>query len=870
MLILDNEKNLNNIEETTENNTTGGKVIDVDINREMRKSFLDYSMSVIVSRALPDVRDGLKPVHRRILYTMFENGLEPNKPYRKCADTVGNVLGKYHPHGDSSVYFAMVRMAQDWALRYPLVDGQGNFGSIDGDSPAAMRYTEARLAKMGEEMMRDINEDTVDFTPNFDNTLEEPVVLPTRFPNLLVNGASGIAVGMATNMPPHNLTESINGCLALLENPELEVTDLMQYIKAPDFPTGGIIYGYNGVKEAFMTGRGRIVVRAKVEIETEGDREKIIVSEIPYNVNKRVLIEDIARLVEEKRLDGISNINDESDRKGMRIVIDIKKDANANVVLNKLYKMTQLQSSFSVNNVALVKGRPHTLNLKEILQHFLDHRHEVVIRRTKFELKKAQDRAHIVEGLIIASDNIDEVIHIIKSSKTTDEARARLSERFNLDDVQTRAIVEMRLRNLTNLEQDKLRDEFAELQKLIQYLNDILTDDAVCRKVIEDELIEVRDKFGDERKTEIVYASEEFNAEDFYADDEMIITISHLGYIKRTPLTEFRAQNRGGVGAKGSDTREEDFIEYIYPASMHNYMMFFTQKGRCYWLKVYEIPEGSKNSKGRAIQNMLNIDSDDKVNAFIRCKNLTDPEYNNSHNLIFCTKNGIIKKTKLEAYSRPRVNGVNAIIIREDDQVVAVRMTDGDSEILLANKYGNAIRFHESKVREMGRMSTGVKGMTLCSDDDEIVGMICMPKDTENTVMVVSEQGYGKRSVLDDYRITNRGGKGVKTINVTEKTGKLVAIKSVNDNNDLVIINKSGITIRLKVADVRVMGRATQGVRLINLEKRNDEIASVCKVESSETEEQIADANNEQNAGATDANNNESVNTVPANEENNE
>ena len=554
----------------------------------------------------------------------------------------------------------------------------------------------------------------------------------------------------------------------------------------------------------------------------------------------------------------------------MRIVIDIKKDANANVVLNKLYKMTQLQSSFSVNNVALVKGRPHTLNLKEILQHFLDHRHEVVIRRTKFELKKAQDRAHIVEGLIIASDNIDEVIHIIKSSKTTDEARARLSERFNLDDVQTRAIVEMRLRNLTNLEQDKLRDEFAELQKLIQYLNDILTDDAVCRKVIEDELIEVRDKFGDERKTEIVYASEEFNAEDFYADDEMIITISHLGYIKRTPLTEFRAQNRGGVGAKGSDTREEDFIEYIYPASMHNYMMFFTQKGRCYWLKVYEIPEGSKNSKGRAIQNMLNIDSDDKVNAFFRCKNLTDPEYNNSHNLIFCTKNGIIKKTKLEAYSRPRVNGVNAIIIREDDQVVAVRMTDGDSEILLANKYGNAIRFHESKVREMGRMSTGVKGMTLCSDDDEIVGMICMPKDTENTVMVVSEQGYGKRSVLDDYRITNRGGKGVKTINVTEKTGKLVAIKSVNDNNDLVIINKSGITIRLKVADVRVMGRATQGVRLINLEKRNDEIASVCKVESSETEEQIADANNEQNAGATDANNNESVNTVPANEENNE
>ena len=809
----------------------------INIENEMKSAYIDYSMSVIVSRALPDVRDGFKPVHRRVLFGMEKLGNVSTAPTKKSARIVGEVLGKYHPHGDSSVYFAMVRMAQDWALRYTLVEGQGNFGSIDGDSPAAMRYTEARLAKMGEEMMRDIDEDTVDFTPNFDNTLQEPVVLPTRFPNLLVNGASGIAVGMATNMPPHNLTESIDGCLALLKDPDIEIEGLMQYIKAPDFPTGGIIYGYAGVKEAFLTGRGRIVVRAKVEIENEGDREKIIVTEIPYNVNKRVLIEDIARLVEEKRLDGISNVNDESDRKGMRIVIDIKKDANANVVLNKLYKMTQLQSSFSVNNVALVKGRPHTLNLKEILQHFLDHRHEVVIRRTKFELKKAQDRAHIVEGLIIASDNIDEVINIIKTSKTTDEARARLSERFDLDDVQTRAIVEMRLRNLTNLEQDKLRDEFAELQKLIQYLNDILTDDNVCRKVIEDELIEVRDKFGDERKTEIVYASEEFNAEDFYADDEMIITISHLGYIKRTPLSEFRAQNRGGVGAKGSDTRDEDFIEYIYPASMHNYMLFFTQKGRCYWLKVYEIPEGSKNSKGRAIQNMLNIDSDDKVNAFIRCKNLTDPEYNTTHNLIFCTKNGIIKKTKLEAYSRPRVNGVNAIIIREDDKVVEVRMTDGDSDIILANKYGNAIRFHESKVREMGRMSTGVKGMTLVDEDDEVVGMICMPKGTENTIMVISEQGYGKRSDLEEYRITNRGGKGVKTINVTDKTGKLVAIKSVNDKNDLVIINKSGITLRLNVADVRVMGRATQGVRLINLEKRNDEIASVCKVDTSEIEE---------------------------------
>ncbi len=844
----------------------------INIENEMKSAYIDYSMSVIVSRALPDVRDGFKPVHRRVLFGMEKLGNVSTAPTKKSARIVGEVLGKYHPHGDSSVYFAMVRMAQDWALRYPLVDGQGNFGSIDGDSPAAMRYTEARLAKMGEEMMRDIDEDTVDFTSNFDNTLQEPTVLPTRFPNLLVNGASGIAVGMATNMPPHNLTESINGCLALLKNPEMEVSDLMQYIKAPDFPTGGIIYGYNGVKEAFTTGRGRIVVRAKTEIETEGDREKIIVNEIPYNVNKRVLIEDIARLVEEKRLDGISNINDESDRKGMRIVIDIKKDANANVVLNKLFKMTQLQSSFSVNNVALVNGRPYTLNLKELLQHFLDHRHEVVIRRTKFELKKAQDRAHIVEGLIIASDNIDEVIHIIKSSKTTDEARTRLSERFNLDDVQTRAIVEMRLRNLTNLEQSKLRDEFAELQKLIQHLNDILTNDEVCRKVIEEELIEVREKFGDERKTEIVYASEEFNAEDFYADDEMIITISHLGYIKRTPLTEFRTQNRGGVGAKGSDTREEDFIEYIYPASMHNYMLFFTQKGRCFWLKVYEIPEGSKNSKGRAIQNMLNIDVDDKINAFIRVKNLTDPEYNSTHNLIFCTKKGIIKKTKLEAYSRPRVNGVNAIIIREDDKVIQVRMTDGDSDILLANKNGNAIRFHESKVREMGRMSTGVKGMTLDSDDDEVVGMICMTKDTENTVMVVSEQGFGKRSMLDDYRITNRGGKGVKTINVTEKTGKLVDIKSVNDKNDLVIINKSGITLRLKVADIRVMGRATQGVKLINLEKRSDEIASVCKVDTEEdVKQEVENVVKEENNDNNNNNNSTSIDSsVNENIENNE
>lgn len=819
------------------------RILKINIEKEMKSAYIDYSMSVIVSRALPDVRDGFKPVHRRVLFGMEKLGNVYNGPHKKSARIVGEVLGKYHPHGDSSVYFAMVRMAQNWSLRYPLVDGQGNFGSVDGDSPAAMRYTEARLAKMGEEMMRDIDEDTVNFVPNFDNTLVEPEVLPTRFPNLLVNGASGIAVGMATNMPPHNLTESINGCLALLENPEMEISELMEYIKAPDFPTGGIIYGYTGVREAFMTGHGRIVIRAKAEIETEGDKEKIIVSEIPYNVNKRLLIENIAELVEDKRLDGISNINDESDRKGMRIVIDIKKDANANVVLNKLFKITQLQSSFSVNNVALVNGRPQTLNLKELLKYFLEHRHDVVIRRTEFELKKAQDRAHIVEGLIVASDNIDEVIHIIKSSKTTDEARTRLGERFGLDDIQTRAIVEMRLRNLTNLEQDKLHAEFDELQKLIHHLTDILTNPEVCKKVIEDELIEVRDKFGDERRTEIVYASEEFNAEDFYADDEMIITISHMGYIKRTALSEFRAQNRGGVGAKGSDTRDEDFIEYIYPASMHNYLLFFTQKGRCYWMKVYELPEGSKNSKGRAIQNMLNIDSDDKINAFIRVKKLTDLEFNSTHNLIFCTRQGVIKKTRLEAYSRPRVNGVNAITIREDDQVIQVRLTDGDNDILIANKKGRAIRFHESKVREMGRMATGVRGMTLDGADDEVVGMICMPKGTENTVMVISEQGFGKRSELDDYRVTNRGGKGVKTINITDKTGDLVAIKSVNDTKDLVIINKSGITLRMNVADIRVMGRATQGVKLINLEKRNDEIASVCIVQSNE--EDITDETQE-------------------------
>lgn len=813
------------------------RIIEVNIEKQMQSAYIDYAMSVIVSRALPDVRDGFKPVHRRVLYGMEQLGNTYNAPHKKSVRIVGDVLGKFHPHGDSSVYYAMVRMAQSWSLRYPLVDGQGNFGSIDGDNAAAMRYTEARLAKMGEEMMRDIDKDTVDMVSNFDNTLKEPTVLPTRFPNLLVNGSSGIAVGMATSMPPHNLSESIDACIAYLDNPEITIPELMHYIKAPDFPTGGTIYGYAGVKEAFETGRGRIVIRSKAEIETVDNHEVIVVTEIPYNVIKADLVRSIYELAEEKKIDGISDIKDLSNKKnGVRIEIDIKRDANASVVLNKLYKMTALQSSFNVNNIALVNGRPQLLNLKDLIHHFIDHRHNVVIRRTMFDKRKSEARAHIIEGLIIASDNIDEVVRIIKQSKTNNDAKEALCQRFGLDDPQAQAIVDMRLGQLTGLVQEKLHAEYDELMKLIEYLNSILTDDQVCRGVIEKELLEVKEKFGDERKTDIIYASEEFNADDFYADDQMIITISHMGYIKRTALTEFRAQNRGGVGAKGSDTRSEDFIEYIYPASMHNYMLFFTQKGRCYWLKVYEIPEGAKNSKGRAIQNLLNIDSDDCVNAFIRVKQLNDAEYINSHNLVFCTKNGIIKKTSLEAYSRPRANGVNAINILENDKVIQVRLTDGNSDIILANKYGNAIRFHESKVRSMGRVATGVKGMTLANDDDEIVGMICMPADTADNVMVVSEQGYGKRSLLEDYRITNRGGKGVKTLNITEKTGKLVSIKSVNDSNDLVIINKSGITLRMKVADIRVMGRATQGVRLINLEKRNDEIASVCKVLSDEDE----------------------------------
>ncbi|MGC3977557.1 MAG: DNA gyrase subunit A [Paludibacteraceae bacterium] len=820
------------------------RIIKVNIDDEMKSSYIDYSMSVIVSRALPDVRDGLKPVHRRVLYGMNELGNNSDKPYKKAARIVGEVMGKYHPHGDSSIYGTLVRMAQPWAMRYTLVDGQGNFGSVDGDGAAAMRYTEARLRKMAEEMLIDIDKDTVDFQSNFDDTLKEPKVLPSRIPNLIVNGSSGIAVGMATNMAPHNISETIEAAVAYIDNNEIEISELIKYIKAPDFPTGGIIYGYAGVKEAFETGRGRIVIRSRAEIETENSgRERIIVSEIPYMVNKAELIKAIAAMVNEKRLEGISNINDESNREGMRIVIDIKRDANASVVLNKLYKFSALQSSFSVNNIALVNGRPKLLNIKDLIKYFIEHRHEVITRRTQYELAEAEKRAHLLEGFMIILDNLDEAIQIIRDSKTPEEARTRLMERFGLSEIQSRAVVEMRLRQLTGMEQDKLRAEYEEVLRLIEKLKEILADINLRMQIIKDELLDIKARYGDERKSEIVYSSEEFNPEDFYADDEMIITISHLGYIKRTALTEFKAQGRGGVGSKGSDSRDEDFIEYIYPASMHNTMLLFTQKGKCYWLKVYEIPEGTKNSKGRAIQNLLNIDGNDKVNAFIRVKGLDDKEYINSHYLIFATKEGVIKKTLLEAYSRPRQNGVNAITIREEDQVIQVRLTDGNSEVIMANKNGRAIRFNESKVRTMGRTATGVRGMTLDEDGiDELIGMICVvPQENEN-ILVVSEQGYGKRSELDDYRITNRGGKGVKTINVTEKTGKLVAIKAVNDENDLMIINKSGITIRFKVADLRVMGRATQGVRIINLGKRNDEIASVCKVQSQEeVEEEIVE-----------------------------
>lgn len=825
------------------------RIIKINIEDEMKSSYIDYSMSVIVSRALPDVRDGFKPVHRRILYGMSELGNTSDKPHKKSARIVGEVLGKYHPHGDSSVYNAMVRLAQHWSMRYTLVDGQGNMGSVDGDSPAAMRYTEARLNKLAEEMLRDIDKETVDFQLNFDDTLEEPSVLPTRIPNLLINGSSGIAVGMATNIAPHNLTECINGIIAYIDDRDIDTQGLMQHIKAPDFPTGGYIYGYKGVEEAFETGRGRIVMRGKAEIETGKTHDKIIISEIPYLVNKADLIKHIADLVSEKRIDGISNVNDESDRDGMRIVVDIKRDGNANVVLNKLYKLTALQSSFSVNSIALVKGRPELLTLKRMIQLFVEHRIDVVIRRTKYELRKAEERAHILEGLIIASDNIDEVIAIIRSSSTPQEAIQRLMERFELSDIQSRAIVEMRLRQLTGLEQDKLRAEYEEIQKLIAYLNEILVNEELRMKVIKDELIEIREKYGDERRSEIIFASEEMNPEDFYANEDMVITISHMGYIKRTPLADFHTQNRGGVGVRGTDTREEDFVEYIYPATTHNYMLFFTQKGKCYWLRVYEIPEGTKNSKGRAIQNLLNIDSDDAVNAFVRVETLQDKEYINSHNLLFCTQQGVVKKTPLEAYSRPRQNGVNAITIREDDRVISVRLTDGNQHVIMANRNGRAIRFPEKDVRPMGRTATGVRGMTLDDDgQDCVIGMICMKPDSEDTILVVSEQGFGKRTKLNDedgepvYRITRRGGKGVKTLNVTEKTGKLVAIKSVTDDNDLMIINKSGVTIRVKISDLRIMGRATQGVRLINLEKRNDQIASVCKVNSKE--EEIEDMEN--------------------------
>ncbi|OUP09057.1 DNA gyrase subunit A [Mediterranea sp. An20] len=818
------------------------RIIKVNIEEEMKSSYIDYSMSVIVARALPDVRDGFKPVHRRILFGMMGLGNTSDKPYKKSARVVGEVLGKYHPHGDSSVYGALVRMAQWWSMRYMLVDGQGNYGSVDGDSPAAMRYTECRLRKIGEDMMQDIDKETVDMQNNFDDTLQEPTVMPTRIPSLLVNGASGIAVGMATNMPTHNLSEVIDACVAYIDNNDISIEELMNYVKAPDFPTGGYIYGMSGVREAYTTGRGRVIMRAKAEIETGTTHDKIVVSEIPYGVNKAELIKDIANLANEKKIEGISNANDESDRQGMRIVIDVKRDANASVVLNKLYKMTQLQTSFSVNNVALVHGRPRVLNLKDLIRYFVEHRHEVVIRRTKFDLRKAQERAHILEGLIIASDNIDEVIRIIRASQTPNEAVNNLMNRFQLSEMQSRAIVEMRLRQLTGLQQEQLHAEYDEIQKKIAYYEQILADEELCRKVIKDELLVVKEKYGDPRRSEIVYSSEEFNPEDFYADDEMIITISHMGYIKRTPLSEFHAQNRGGVGSKGSDTREQDFVEHIYPATMHNTMLFFTKKGKCYWLKVYEIPEGAKNAKGRAIQNLLNIDPDDAVNAYLRVKNLNDQEFINSHYVLFCTRQGVIKKTLLEQYSRPRQNGVNAITLREGDEVIEVRMTNGNNEIIIANRKGRAIRFHENAVRVMGRTATGVRGMTLDEDgNDEVVGMICIKDSATETIMVVSEQGYGKRSELEDYRITNRGGKGVKTLNITEKTGELVAIKSVTDENDLMIINKSGITIRLKVADVRVMGRATQGVRLINLEKRNDEIGSVCKVTSETAEEALED-----------------------------
>lgn len=813
----------------------GEKIIKINIEEEMKSSYIDYSMSVIVSRALPDVRDGLKPVQRRILYGMSELGVTSGKPFKKSARIVGEVLGKYHPHGNSSVYMAMVRMAQSWSLRYPLVDGQGNFGSVDGDSPAAMRYTEARLMKVTEDTLMDLDKDTVDMIPNFDESLKEPSVLPTRIPLLLVNGASGIAVGMATNMPPHNLRDTIDAICAYIDDRDIEIDDLIRIIKAPDFPTGGTIYGYAGVKEAYHTGRGRVVVRSKTSVETTPHgREKLIVHEIPYMVNKAELISRIADLVNEKKIDGISNINDESDRSGMRIVIDLKKDAIANVVLNTLLKHTALQTSFGVNNIALVGGRPRLLNLKDLIRLFVEHRHDVITRRTQFELKQAEDRAHILEGLIIASDHIDEVIRIIRASKTPEEAKNNLIERFSLTEVQARAIVEMRLRQLTGLEQDKLRAEYDDIMKLIEHLKEILASLELRMQIIKDELLQVKAQYNDERKTDIVYASEEFNPEDFYADEEMVITISHMGYIKRTPLSEYKVQNRGGVGSKGSATRDEDFLEHMIMATMHNTMLFFTEKGKCFWLKVWEIPEGTKQSKGRAIQNLLNIEPDDKVKAYINILNLKDEEYINNNYIVLCSKQGIVKKTTLEAYSRPRANGVNAITIKDGDQLLDAKMTNGKCDIMIAVKSGKAIRFPEEKVRPMGRTASGVKGISLDNEGDEVIGMICI-ESGKSDVLVVSENGYGKRSSIEDYRITNRGGKGVKTINMTEKTGNLIALLDVTDEDNLMIINKSGLTIRLDVSTLRVMGRNTQGVRLINL-RNDDAIAAVAKVSASKEE----------------------------------
>lgn len=837
---------------------TDDRILKVNIEEEMKSSYIDYSMSVIVARALPDVRDGFKPVHRRILYGMMGLGITHDKPTRKSARIVGDVLGKYHPHGDSSVYGALVRMAQPWNMRYTLVDGQGNFGSMDGDSAAAMRYTEARLTVEGEAMMQDIEKETVDMDRNFDNTLDEPSVMPTRIPNFLVNGASGIAVGMATNVPTHNLSEVIDACVAYVDNSDITVDELMKFVKAPDFPTGGYIMGMQGVRNAYETGRGRIMMRAKTEIEKGPQHDTIVVSELPYGLNKEELVKFIGQLAAEKRIEGISNVNDESDKDGMRIVIDVKRDFNANVVLNKLFKMTALQTSFAVNCIALVHGRPKLLNLKDCIRYFVEHRHDVVIRRTQYDLRKAQERAHILEGLIIASDNIDEVVRLIRASKTPQEAIASLMSHFDLDEIQAKAIVDMRLAQLTNIQQEKLHDEYNEIERKIAFYEEVLSNDELCRKVIKDELVEVKEKFGDERRTEICLSSTEFNPEDFYADDEVVITISHLGYIKRTPLAEFRAQSRGGVGSKGGSTRDSDFIEYIYPATMHNTMLFFTAKGRCYWLKVYDLPEGTKSSKGRAIQNMLNIDPDDSINACLHIRKLNDPEFCQTHYVTFCTKNGLIKKTCLSEYSRPRTNGVNAINILEDDRVVSVVLTNGTDEIIIANKNGRAIRFNESTVRAMGRTATGVRGIKLDDDGkDEVVGMVCINDPENETVLVVSENGYGKRTDVEDYRVTNRGGKGVKTLDITDKTGNVVAIKSVTDGDDLMIINMSGIAIRLKLREVRVQGRATQGVRLINLEKRNDSISSACKVP---TEEDFEEDSNEDVIEISSDNNSEEIN----------